>query len=221
VPSKQAIDAAWQANAEHWLKAVEGDLIPTRREGTNQAIVDAICALKPTNMLDMGCGEGWLIREATRRHPCDALGVDASPLLIDKARKADPQHTYLHLSYDNIVQSPAQLRGNFDVVVFNYALFEKDLTPLLTCCREVLAPSGQLVIQTLHPDNGPETTEGWQVENFKQFENENWHPMPWYYRSFQAWKKLFNHTGLRLKEIHEPKNLQGETLSVIFILTAA
>ena len=65
-PDQQIIDS-WDVNAAPWVRAVRNHEIPSRRLVTDQAIIDAVMRRKPTSVLDLGCGEGWLARELSAR----------------------------------------------------------------------------------------------------------------------------------------------------------
>jgi hypothetical protein len=49
--------------------------------------VEAVLRHAPRSLLDIGCGEGWLIR-ALALHVPSGLGVDAVPGLIEQAQAA-------------------------------------------------------------------------------------------------------------------------------------
>ena len=70
---------SWNANARAWTKAVREQLISSRRVVTDAAIVEVLVALQPRRVLDVGCGEGWLVRALNERG-IEAFGVDGSLL---------------------------------------------------------------------------------------------------------------------------------------------
>ena len=61
--SDQKIIDSWKSNALPWVIAVRTNEIESRLLVTNKAIIDAVLAQAPKTVLDVGCGEGWLIRE--------------------------------------------------------------------------------------------------------------------------------------------------------------
>ena len=196
-------------------------LIPSRKAGTDAAIVAAIAARGPKRLLDVGCGEGWLCRQARAAIGCDTTGIDAAADLVRDAAAADPTGTYRVLSYADLVAGARDLGRDFDVIVFNYALFEEDVAPLLAAARGLLAPRGAILIQTLHPDVFAGATEGWRVEDFAAFESRDWTPMPWYYRSVASWRATIARAGLTLIEVLEPQTEDGRILSLLMICEAA
>ena len=215
------LEHSWTANAANWTRAVRDGLIPSRKAGTDAAIVAAIAARAPKRLLDVGCGEGWLCREARARTGCDCVGVDFSADLVRDAAAADAEGRYRVLSYADLIAGAHDLAGGFDAIVFNYALFEADVAPLLRAVRGLLAPGGAVLIQTLHPDVFAGTEEGWRVEDFAAFQSRDWTPMPWYYRSVASWRATVARAGLRLIEAREPQTEDGRILSLLMICASA
>ncbi|MFT5446324.1 MAG: 2-polyprenyl-3-methyl-5-hydroxy-6-metoxy-1,4-benzoquinol methylase [Gammaproteobacteria bacterium] len=72
-----ALRSSWELNAQLWTAAVRESIIASRAAGTDQAIVDAVIRCKPRSVIDIGCGEGWLMRRLSREHDYHATGVEA------------------------------------------------------------------------------------------------------------------------------------------------
>ena len=50
----------------------------------------------PFDFIDAGCGNGWVVREISKQPLCkNALGVDGSQTMIDKARLLDSKNQYI------------------------------------------------------------------------------------------------------------------------------
>jgi 2-polyprenyl-3-methyl-5-hydroxy-6-metoxy-1,4-benzoquinol methylase len=177
---------------------------------------------RPKLLLDVGCGEGWLVRAVTAQTKCDAVGIDGSADLIRDAAASDPANTYGVLRYEDLVAGRHDLSGGFDVISCNYALFEEDITPLLKTARSLLAPRGVIIIQTLHPNAFAGAAEGWRTEDFSAFQNQNWTPMPWYLRSLDSWRAAIARAGLKIVETREPKAApDGPPLSLLLACESA
>jgi 2-polyprenyl-3-methyl-5-hydroxy-6-metoxy-1,4-benzoquinol methylase len=208
-----ALTRSWDSNADNWIRVVRDGLIPSRRAGTDDAVLEAIAEQAPKRLLDIGCGEGWLIRAAIARTGCTAVGIDGAAALIAAARTADPASTYQALDYDSFATS--DIGTDFDVVVFNYSLFAEDIVPLLRAAAPRLAPGGVIVIQTLHPGDGRE--DGWRTEDFAAFDGGDWAAMPWYYRTLGSWRTVLCDAGLEMREIREPAADDGRILSLLIV----
>jgi 2-polyprenyl-3-methyl-5-hydroxy-6-metoxy-1,4-benzoquinol methylase len=210
---ERALAQSWDRNAANWTRVVRDGLIASRRAGTDAAVLNAVMEHAPRRLLDIGCGEGWLVRAATARTGCAAVGIDGAVALIEAARTADPANAYHVLDYAGFAAS--DIGADFDVAVFNYALFAEDILALLRAAASRLAPGGVIVIQTLHPGDG--TEDGWRTEDFTAFEGGDWAAMPWYYRTLDSWRAVLRDAGLDMRETREPKAEDGRVLSLLMI----
>lgn len=202
---REQILLSWEKNAENWIEAVRGNLIPSRKAGTDKAIVDTILQCAPKRLLDVGCGEGWLIRSIADAAGCEAVGIDASQRLILAARTADPRNRYEVMSYDDLLAGTDGLGGGFDVIAFNYALFDEGTASLLGVMKHRLSPGGVMVIQSLNPRGiDPAGNDAWRIEDFSSFEGREWAPMPWFFRTIDSWRQVVRDAGLTLRELSEP-----------------
>ena len=196
---------SWTANAAAWTEAVRGGRIESRRLATDAAILQALLALKPARMLDVGCGEGWLCR-AVASHGVDAVGVDVSAPLVEDARAAGGGRFEV-MPYAGLADATGTL-GRFDVLACNFALLEEDIVPMLRDLHALLAPGGRVVIQTVHPWTacGDEPyRDGWRLEDFAAFGDEAFpEPMPWYFRTLASWLANLNAAGFLVETLREP-----------------
>jgi SAM-dependent methyltransferase len=213
----KALSESWDRNAANWTHAVREGLIPSRRAATDAAIVDAIVAREPKNMLDVGCGEGWLVRRVTDLTGCAGVGIDGSAPLIDAARAADPRNRYRVFTYADLIRDPHAVGGGFDVIAFNFALFDENAAAVLVAIKPLLAKGGAVIVQTLHPGDGDEP-DGWRTEDFAAFEGAAWAPMPWYFRTVDSWRAVIRDAGLDIVELKEPSAAPGKApLSLLMV----
>lgn len=213
----EALARSWDDNAANWTRVVRDGLIPSRRAGTDEAVLRAIVKHGPRRLLDIGCGEGWLIRAAAERMGCAAVGIDGAAALIAAARAADPVGTYLTMDYDSFAANAVDAVGTgFDLIVCNYSLFAEHTTLLLRAAATRLAPAGAIVIQTLHPGTAAPGQDRWQIEDFSAFEGGGWTPMPWYFRSLDSWRAILIEAGLSLRDVQEPM-ADGRILSMLMV----
>lgn len=218
------IAAAWAANAALWTRAVREGRIASRRAGTDAALLAAIADCGAQRLLDVGCGEGWLVR-AVAAQGCRATGVDGSTALVEAARRADPDGDYRVIDYAALVAGAADLAdaaGDFDAAVFNYALFDEAAGAVLAAVRPLIAPGGALVLQTLHPWSSVGAApyrDGWRTEAFAGFGDDGrWTPMPWYFRTLESWLALVEEAGFGLETVREPaESLGGPPLSLLIV----
>ena len=205
---EDALLASWQQNAQAWVAAVRGGAIESRREVTDQAILLAILGRQPQRVLDLGCGEGWLLRALGERG-IEAVGVDAEPALVDAARAAGSAQVHL-ARFAQLADGQARVGQDYDLICANFALLQQDIIPLLAAMHDLLVPGGALVVQTLHPWSvaGGEYQDGWREESFAGFAGE-WQVMPWYFRTLASWLNALDMAGLRLVGLQEPQHPQS------------
>lgn len=211
--------ASWAANAPGWTTAVRERHIESRKVATDSAIVEAVLAHKPRRVLDIGCGEGWLVR-VLMQSGVEAIGVDgAAPLVM--AARAEGGGIFYQTSYAEMTVKPRQFGDGFDTVVLNFSLLEEHSSALLAALRSALSPSGVLIIQTVHPWTaraGEPYENAWRIESFSSFGSKFPRPMPWYYRTLGSWIALLYESGYSIKRLQEPMHPDtGKPLSLLFI----
>lgn len=216
--SDKAIVESWYKNVVPWTTAVRDVKIESRQQVTNQAIIDAILSCSPTSVLDIGCGEGWLVRELCARK-ISAIGVDTVPAFIDVARLESSGEFYA-ISYEDI--AAGNLNISVHVAVCNFSLLGREsVEALLRAVPSLLELRGVLIIQTLHPViacGDLPYQDGWRAGSWEGFSADFTDPAPWYFRTMESWINLVTEYGFRLREVREPVNPQTlKPASVIFI----
>ncbi len=210
----------WEANAELWTKAVNEGRIPSRRQ-TDSAILTTVTRHGAGRVLDLGCGEGWLVRRLSSEVGCQVTGVDGSPALIGTARRSHPQGDYRHLTYADFVAAPESVGGPYDAVVVNFALFDDLAQDLLAAAASRLTLGGALIVQTLHPWSTADDDyrHGWRIEDFAEIaaEGEAWAPVPWYFRTLEGWVALVRDAGLTVADLREPRDATERLLSLLLV----
>ena len=143
-----AIVDAWGENALPWIAALRAGSIESRRKVTDRAIIESILARSPQRVLDIGCGEGWLLRELAR-HGIHGIGIDAVPALIEAARAAG-HGAYHVMPYAQLASD--QPFATVDALICNFSLLGRDsVEDVFRAGPAWLKPQGHLIVQTLHP----------------------------------------------------------------------
>lgn len=211
-----AILESWSRNAKPWTSAVRGGDIESRTLVTNAAIVDAVRARAPRTGVDLGCGEGWLVRALPE---VDMVGVDAIDGLVEQARAAGGGD-FRVLSYEEIAAGALALA--VDVAVANFSLIGKEAVDgLFAAAPTYLRKGGMLVVQTVHPvmacGDAP-YADGWRAGSWAGFSDDFQDAPPWYFRTIASWIALFDMYGLRVVEMREPLHPRtGKPVSLIVV----
>jgi 2-polyprenyl-3-methyl-5-hydroxy-6-metoxy-1,4-benzoquinol methylase len=217
-PGDARIVESWRKNASPWTDAVRANQIESRTLVTNRAVIDAVLSRAPHTLLDIGCGEGWLVRSLAE-HGVRATGVDVVPELIEQAARTGGGE-FRVVSYEQIAAGELEIK--VDMVVANFSLIGKEAVEGVVCrAPQLLNDGGALVIQTLHPvvaGGGLPYEDGWRTGSWAGFSEEFSDPAPWYFRTLDSWKSLLVDAGFRTIEVHEPIHPgTGQPASVIFI----
>lgn len=206
---------SWQQNVTAWSDAVRGGKIESRRLITDQAILQAIFSEGFATAIDIGCGEGWLVRELQDQN-ISAVGVDAVSAFIETAQHKRPGD-YRCIAYEELAQNGLDQR--FDLAICNFSLLGKDsVEALVSGIPRLLNPGGRFIVQTLNPKNVPneERQDGWRSGSWDGFGEKFVNPAPWYFRTVKSWLALFAGSGLITTRTVEPAYTNGVPASIIF-----
>ncbi|WHI50302.1 class I SAM-dependent methyltransferase [Microbulbifer sp. MLAF003] len=206
--SDNKILQSWHKNAGEWVNVIDRAAIPSRELITNRAIIEAILAHNPTNVLDVGCGEGWLARNLAAKN-IDVYGIDAVAELITEAQhRSGNYQQFLTTSYEDL--DTKALGQKFDLVVCNFSLIGESATEVFfQKAGSLLNPGGHLLVQTLHPlisCGEQDYTDGWRPGTWEGIEGNFEEAAPWYFRTISSWVDLFTQNNLVLLSLKEPLN---------------
>lgn len=215
--SDKMIIECWKENAKPWAGVIQRHEIESRVEVTNQAIVDAVLSKDPQKVLDVGCGEGWLVRKLVE-NSIDCLGIDAVPALVDIAKAGKGRYRlvpYEELSY-------TQIGEQFDVLVANFSLLGKEsVENIFQQANGLLRKGASFIVQTIHPiasSKDSEYVDGWREGSWQGFSSDFSNPAPWYFRTLESWKALFIAAGFEKIEVIEPLNPKSKTVASLILI---
>jgi SAM-dependent methyltransferase len=143
--------AAYSPNADYWITIIRDNRDRYRTELTNAAMLDAVGDVAGLDVLDAGCGEGYLSRLLAGRGS-RPVGVDICRELVEAAReKAAADGLDLAYEIADVAALPVP-DGTVDLVVANHLLNDlRDPVPAVGEFARVLRPGGRLVAIMLHP----------------------------------------------------------------------
>ncbi len=216
--SDDTIVQSWSRNSDPWVAAVRGKQIASRALVTDAAVLEAVRSFSPRTGVDLGCGEGWLVRALPE---VEMVGVDAIAGLVEAARAASGgSGDFRVMSYEEIAEGKLALAS--DVAVCNFSLIgEASTAGLLRAAPTYLRPGGTLIVQTVHPlaacGEAP-YVDGWREGSWAGFSSDFKDAPPWYFRTIASWVSLFVDSGLRLVSLREPVHPEtGKPASLILM----
>jgi ubiquinone/menaquinone biosynthesis C-methylase UbiE len=112
------------------------------------ALLDELLDVDDRDVLDVGCGEGWLVRRLAG-HGARVIGIDPLETALELARREDagaPAERYVAAAAERLPFADER----FDVVVFFNSLHHVPLDALDTALAEaarVLRPGGVVYVQ--------------------------------------------------------------------------
>ncbi len=118
---EQHILECWHQNAGPWTDAIRNAEIASRVLATNHAVEAAVLATRPASVLDVGCGEGWLVRRMLALG-IPARGLDVIPALVDSANAQGGE--FAVASYEDI--AAGRVAWQADTVSCNFALIGEE-----------------------------------------------------------------------------------------------
>ncbi len=148
---RRNLSDAWEENAEQWLAWARTPGHDTYYWHLNLPAFAQLVPGAGRRTLDVGCGEGrigrWLAESGHR-----VTGIDSSPTLAEKARKAG--------GYEEVALGDAAALpwpdGEFDLVVAFMSLHDmSDPERVIREIARVLEPGGVLCMAIVHPLNRP------------------------------------------------------------------
>lgn len=151
---------------------------------------------KPFTFLDVGCGNGWVVRHIVKEKNCKkAIGIDKSKKMIiqSKKKKNSEKEEYIHTDIESI-----NYKGKFDFIFSMEALYYSDSIEIaLEKIYKLLKPGGQFFCGTdFYTDN--KATSRWA----------NIMKIQMHLHSKKEWKEFFQKTGfnVKTKQIKDLKN---------------
>ena len=215
---EQKILNSWHKNVTPWVRAIQEQQIESRRLVTDFEIVNAVTSLSANSALDIGCGEGWLVR-ALAAKGFSAMGLDGVPGLVAKEGEKG-EGNFDCVGYDELGDYETPQR--YDLAVCNFSLIGKhSVENVFKAVPALLSQQGIFIVQTLHPRSqasNEKYQDGWRKGSWDGFGSDFCDPAPWYFRTTESWIALFDMVGFSIAEILEPRHpATGDPLSIIFV----
>jgi len=164
----------------------------------------------PFRFLDVGCGNGWVVRKIAEKDNCKkAIGIDKSKKMIIQSKKKiiSNKEDFFHTDIESF-----EYRGKFDFIFSMESLYYADSIEIaLMKIYKLLKPGGQFFCGTdFYTDN--KSTARWSKIMKIQM----------HHHSKKEWKNYFQKAGFnvktkQIKDLNSSKKWQRE-FGTLFII---
>lgn len=172
---------------DEWAKIGRSELMEKEHSKTVLKLLNSIRFEKPFSFLDVGCGNGWVVRKISQIQNCKkAVGIDKSQNMITKAKSKKKSSKENYLRTDILSW---KFNGKFDYIFSMESLYYS--TPMeyaLKKIYKILKPGGQFFCGTDFYSDNKATIQWSKMLNISLD-----------LRSKKQWKKMFEEIGFETK----------------------
>jgi ubiquinone/menaquinone biosynthesis C-methylase UbiE len=181
---------------DEWAENGRAELMEIEHGKNVTKFLKTIPFAKPFSFLDVGCGNGWVVRKIAEEKKCrKAIGIDKSKKMIKQAIKKKTSGKEKFICTD--IQS-WQHNGKFDFVFSMESLYyTNSIEDTLKKIFSILKPGGQFFCGTDFYKDNKATAKWASIMNIQM-----------HLHSKQEWKKFFKEAGFETKT-RQIKELKG------------
>lgn len=175
---------------DKWAQNGRAELMEIEHGKNVLKFLETISFDKPFTFLDVGCGNGWVVRKIAKEKNCKkSIGIDKSKKMIIQSMKKteDKKEEYVHTDIESM-----KYKGKFDFIFSMESLYYADSIEIaLKKIYKLLKPGGQFFCGTdFYTDN--KATARWAGIMKIQM----------HLHSKKEWRKFFKNTGFNVKTKH-------------------
>ena len=180
---------------DEWAKSGKAESMESEHKKSVSKFLDAVKFDEPFSFLDVGCGNGWVVRKISENTCCKkAIGIDKSKGMIARAASiSGKKERYIHADVESWRYS-----GKFDYVFSMESIYYADsVSAALAKIFRLLKPGGTFFCGTdFYSDN--KATARW-ADIMK---------IQMHLYSKREWRRLFKNAGFntKVKQIKDPKS---------------
>ena len=175
---------------DKWAQNGRAELMEIEHGKNVLKILETISFDKPFTFLDVGCGNGWVVRKIAKEKNCKkSIGIDKSKKMIIQSMKKieSRKEEYIHTDIESM-----NYRGKFDFIFSMESLYYADSIEIaLKKIYKLLKPGGQFFCGTdFYTEN--KATARWAGIMKIQM----------HLHSKKEWREFFKNTGFDVKTKH-------------------
>ena len=138
---------------DKWAQNGRAELMEEEHGKNVLKFLESISFDKPFTFLDVGCGNGWVVRKIAKEEDCKkSIGIDKSKKMIMQSKKKieSKEEEYIHTDIESM-----NYRGKFDFIFSMESLYYADSIEIaLEKIYKLLKPGGQFFCGTdFYTDN--------------------------------------------------------------------
>ncbi|MDH3489771.1 MAG: class I SAM-dependent methyltransferase [Nitrosopumilus sp.] len=181
---------------DKWAENGRAELMEVEHRDSVLKFLQKIPFDKPFTFLDVGCGNGWVVRKIVNKKNCKkAIGIDKSRKMIIQARKkiVNKKEEFIHTDIESM-----KYKGKFDFIFSMESLYYTDsIDTALKKIFKLLKPGGQFFCGTDFYTDNKATAKWAKMMKIKM-----------HLHSKKEWKLFFQNAGFRVstKNIRDLKN---------------
>jgi len=172
---------------DEWAKIGRSELMEKEHSKTVLKFLNSIRFEKPFSFLDVGCGNGWVVRKISQIQNCKkAIGIDKSQNMITKAKSKKKSSKENYLRTDILSW---KFKGKFDYIFSMESLYYS--TPMESALKKIyklLKPGGEFFCGTDFYSDNKATIQWSKILDISLD-----------LRSKKQWKKMFEEIGFKTK----------------------
>ena len=175
---------------DKWAKNGRAELMELEHGKNVSKFLQSVSFEKPFTFLDMGCGNGWVVRKIAKEKNCKkAVGIDKSKnMIVQSIKKIESKkEKFIHTDIESW-----KYKGKFDIIFSMESLYYADsIEKALEKIYKLLVPGGQFFCGTDFYTDNKATTRWAKVMKIQM-----------HLHSKKEWRELFSNAGFEVKTKH-------------------
>ncbi len=175
---------------DKWAQNGRAELMENEHGNNVSKFLQTIVFDKPFTFLDVGCGNGWVVRKIAKKNNCKkATGIDISKKMIIQSVKKVNNNKELFVHTD--IES-WDYKGKFDFIFSMESLYYTDSIKIaLEKIYKLLKPGGQFFCGTDFYTDNKATTRWANIMKIQM-----------HLHSKKVWRQFFENAGFQVKTKH-------------------